>query len=140
MKLLDGLLTASLETGGTAAENSAVRYSQQSLTASQQAQARTNIEAAKETKRVVVSGTAATICPEEDTIYLCGNLDSLTITDPPAVGAWMIVFSSGATATVLTAPQSLRFPASFLVSSNTRYELHGLDGYVLAAGWAVSAS
>lgn len=48
---------------------------------------------------VEVSGTTPTIEPQANTIYQCGELTSLTISNPPATGAWSVVFTSGSTAT-----------------------------------------
>ena len=41
---------------------------------------------------VEVSGTTPTITPAPNTIYKCGEVASLTISNPPATGAYSIVF------------------------------------------------
>ena len=51
-------------------------------------------------KIVQVSGMTPTIIPEVDTLYQCGELASLTVTNPPATGLYAVVFTSGATPTV----------------------------------------
>lgn len=85
------------------------------------------------------TGSAVIVTPANNTIYNCGELSSLTISNPPATGAYSIVFTSGSTATVLTTPAGLVMPDDFTVEANARYEINVLDGYALCAGWAVSA-
>lgn len=85
-----------------------------------------------------VSGTTPTIEPQANTIYNCGELTSLTISNPPATGDFSITFTSGATATVLTTPNTLHMPDGFSVETNTRYEINVKDGYAVCMGWAVS--
>lgn len=86
---------------------------------------------------VQVSGTTPTVTPEDNTIYKCGTLDSLTITDPPAQGAYSIVFTSGATATVTTFPASILGLESFAAEANTIYEINVLDNRAVVGSWAV---
>lgn len=88
---------------------------------------------------VTVEGTTPTITPAVNTIYNCGELTSLTITNPPATGAYSIVFTSGATPTVTTIPASIVFPEAFAAEANTRYEINVLNGYAVVGSWAVSA-
>ena len=82
----------------------------------------------------------AVICPEAHTVYNCGEMSSLTLTDCPAKGSFLVIFISGAEATVLTTPEALVMPDEFQVDANTRYEIYVRDGYALCAGWTVSAS
>lgn len=89
---------------------------------------------------VQVSGTTPVITPEDNTIYKCGTLDSLTITDPQAQGAYAIVFTSGATPTTTTIPASIIFPEAFAAKANTRYEINVLDGYAVVGSWPVGVS
>lgn len=84
------------------------------------------------------SGSTVSITPADNTIYSCGTLTSLTIADPPATGAYSIVFTSGTTATVTTIPASIIFPEAFVAEANTRYEINVEDGYAVAVGWPVS--
>lgn len=88
--------------------------------------------------KTTVSGTTPTITPLKDTIYSCGELTSLTITDPPATGAYAIKFTSGSTATTTTIPASIIFPEAFAAEANTRYEINVEDGYAVVVGWPVS--
>lgn len=89
-------------------------------------------------KAVTVSGTTPTIIPERNHDYQCGELASLTISNPPPQGVYSIKFTSGSTPTQLSVPQTLVMPDGFTVEANTRYEINVEDGYALCAGWAVS--
>lgn len=86
-----------------------------------------------------ISGTTPTITPEANTIYQCGELSSLTITNPPATGAWSVVFTSGATATTTTIPASILGLEDFAPEANTLYEINVLDNRAVIGSWAVSA-
>lgn len=94
----------------------------------------------KISKPTVVSSVTATVTiePEDNTIYKCGELTSLTITNPPATGSYVIKFISGATPTTTTIPTSIVFPDAFSAEANTRYEINVEDGYAVAVGWPVS--
>lgn len=91
------------------------------------------------TTAVAVSGTTPIITPANNTIYNCGELTSLTISNPPATGAYSIVFTSGATATDLSIPQTLLMPDGFTVDANTLYEINVLANRAVVGSWAVSA-
>lgn len=78
------------------------------------------------------SGDTVTITPEDNHIYKCGTLDSLTITDPPASGKYSITFYSGATATVVTGIDN------FTVEANKRYRIDVEDGYATFDSWPYS--
>lgn len=88
---------------------------------------------------VAISGTTPTITPEDNTIYNCGELISLTISNPPANGAYSVIFTSGATATDLSIPQTLLMPDGFTVEANRIYEINVLANRAVAGSWAVSA-
>lgn len=83
-------------------------------------------------------GTTKTITPAKNTRYKCGNLSSLTITDPPATGSWAVTFSSGSTPTTTTIPAAVIFPEPFAAEANTRYEINVEDGYAVVVGWPIS--
>lgn len=87
---------------------------------------------------VPVSGTTPTITPAANTIYKCGELTSLTITDPPAAGAYSIVFTSGSTATTTTIPATILGLEDFAPEANTLYEINVLDNRAVVGSWAVS--
>lgn len=95
---------------------------------------------AEEAETVVeVSGTTPTITPIHNRIYNCGEVTSLTIGDPPATGAYSIVFTSGATATVTTFPATILGLEDFAAEANTLYEINVLDNRAVVGSWAVSA-
>ena len=89
---------------------------------------------------VKCSGTDVTISPEAGTDYHCGEVSSLTVSDFPEIGSFVVVFTSGTTAALLTVPTGLVMPENFTVEANTRYEINVQDGYALCAGWAVNAN
>ena len=84
----------------------------------------------------VLSGTELTLKPEPGTLYRCGELRSLTLTDPPASGAWMLVFGSGETPTETAIPDSVLGLEDFAAASGAVYEINVLDGRALVSGWA----
>lgn len=85
-----------------------------------------------------VSGSTPTIIPEADTVYNCGEVTSLTISNPPATGAYSVVFTSGATATVTTFPATILGLEDFAAEANTLYEINVLDSRAVIGSWAVS--
>lgn len=85
-----------------------------------------------------VSEAAASITPEANTIYHCGELTSLTISNPPATGAYSIVFTSGSTATTTTIPATILGLESFAAEANTIYEINVLDNRAVVGSWAVT--
>ena len=82
---------------------------------------------------VTVTGATPSITAENNKRYLCGTLTSLTVT-PPASGYFDIVFTSGSTATTLTAT-GVTFPEWFTVEANSKYEISVLDGMAVVALW-----
>lgn len=88
---------------------------------------------------VEVSGTTPAITPVANTIYKCGELTSLTISNPPANGSYSIVFTSGATATTTTIPASILGLEDFAPEANTLYEINVLDNRAVVGSWAVPA-
>ena len=78
----------------------------------------------------VVTGTTPTIAAVDNHIYKCGEVTSLTITGG-TTGEYIVVFTSGATPTVLNLPQALddMMPDGFSVEANTKYEINVLDGW-----------
>lgn len=89
---------------------------------------------------VTVDASDPVITPEPDTVYQCGTLSSLTVTNPPAAGVWVIVFISGATATDASFPETILGLADYTVEANTIYEINVLDSRAVIGSWAVSAS
>lgn len=86
-----------------------------------------------------IYGTTPTITPAANTIYNCGELTSLTISNPPASGAYSIVFTSGSTATETTFPAAILGLEDFAADANTIYEINVLDNRAVVGSWAVSA-
>lgn len=89
---------------------------------------------------VIVDGATPTITPEDKHIYRCGELTSLTITDPPATGAWSVVFTSGATATTTTIPSTILGLEDFAAEANTLYEINVLDNRAVVGSWEVASA
>lgn len=85
---------------------------------------------------VQVSGTTPTIAALSGVRYVCGEVATLEIT-PCASGICDIVFTSGSTATVLTLPNTVKFPdGAFTPEANTTYELNIMDGvYGAVMAW-----
>ena len=104
------------------------------MTTAQKATTRSNLGIVEETI-VSVSDTNAVIAPTNGTTYNCGTLDSLTITDPPAQGDYGIVFTSGATPTVTTIPETIIGLEDFAAEANTLYEINVLDNRAVFKGW-----
>ena len=91
------------------------------------------------TLSITVTGSDVTITPVDNTVYHCGELTSLTINNPPAHGAYSIVFTSGATATTTTFPATILGLEDFAAEANTLYEINVLDNRAVVGSWAVSA-
>ena len=89
------------------------------------------------TGTVDVSGTTPTITAVENTRYTCGEVSTLTIT-PPASGICIVRFTSGTTATVLTAT-GVVWPEWFddtALEASRVYEICITDGYGAVMSWA----
>lgn len=86
---------------------------------------------------VTVSGTTPTITALSGVRYVCGEVSTLDVT-PCVSGICDIVFTSGNTATVLTLPNTVKFPdGAFTPEANTTYEINILDGiYGVVVAWA----
>lgn len=80
---------------------------------------------------VEVSGSTPTIEPAANAIYHCGELTSLTISNPPATGKFWIWFTSGATATVVTGIDN------FTPEANKVYRISVENGYATYDSWSV---
>lgn len=78
---------------------------------------------------VEVSFTAPIITPAANTIYKCGELTSLTISNPPATGKYSIIFFSGATATATVGIEN------FVAEANKRYKIKVEDNYATYDSW-----
>lgn len=88
-----------------------------------------------------ISSATVSIEPGVNDIYICDPLTavtSLTVTNPPAVGAYVIRFNSGSTATTTSIPNTIHGLESFAAEANTHYEINVLDNYAVVGSWAVS--
>ena len=86
---------------------------------------------------VNVSGTTPTITAQADYRYVCGEVATLDFT-PSSTGICDVVFTSGATATVLTVPSTVKWANGFdptSLEANTTYEINIMDGLGVAVGW-----
>ena len=86
---------------------------------------------------VTVSGTTPTITASANTRYVCGEAATLDFT-PSATGICDVVFTSGATATVLTVPSTIKWANGFdptSLDANTTYEINVMDGLGVAGSW-----
>lgn len=77
-------------------------------------------------------GSSVTITPAANTIYNCGELVSLTISNSPAEGKYSIIFFSGANPTATVGI------ANFAAEANKRYKITVEDGYATYDSWGVS--
>ena len=77
----------------------------------------------------IVSGTTPTITPAANTVYNCGELTSLTISNPPATGKYSIIFFSGATPTTTVGIEN------FVAEANKRYKITVEDNYATNDSW-----
>lgn len=93
-----------------------------------------------QTTIINVSGTSPTITAESNTIYNCGEVTSLSFT-PCASGICDVRFTSGSTVTVLTIPNTVKFPNLFdptSLETNKIYEINILDGiYGVVTSWVI---
>ena len=89
-----------------------------------------------------VTGTAPTITAADNTIYSCGEVSSLTISDSAQNISFVVEFTSGSTATTLTVPSGYKAPGGDLTPEASKtYELNVRNGKaVLTAFEAVNAS
>lgn len=83
-----------------------------------------------------VSGATPTIVGQEGHVYICGEVTSLNFT-PSATGLCEVIFTSGATATNLTVPNTVKMPDWFVMEANKTYEISVLEGtYGAVMSWS----
>lgn len=86
-----------------------------------------------------ISSTTPSITGQPNVRYVCGEVSTITIT-PPASGSMDVIFESGSTATVLTIPNTVKWPAWFdatALETDTTYEILITDGvYGSVMTWA----
>lgn len=148
MNLMQALLTALINGPGGSGEvtPASIVTATSKMTDDQKAQTRTNLNVvsslimgaiytrleeleAAATSTESVSGTTPTITPEANTIYQCGELTSLTISNPPATGKYSIVFYSGSTPTTTVGIEN------FAAEANKRYKITVEDNYATYDSW-----
>ena len=85
---------------------------------------------------VTVSGTAPVITALSGVRYVCGEVATLDFT-PCVSGICDVVFTSGSTPTVVTLPNTVKFPdGAFTAEANKTYEINILDGvYGVVMAW-----
>ena len=85
---------------------------------------------------VTVSGTSPVITAVSGVRYVCGEVATLDFT-PCATGICDVVFTSGSTPTVVTLPNTVKFPdGSFTAEANKTYEINVMNGvYGVVMAW-----
>lgn len=93
------------------------------------------------TIRIEKSDASATLEPGK--LYVFPEMASLSITlaeptDTAVASEYHFVFQSGATATTLSLPDTIKLPSGFTVEASKIYEISILEGCLCAQSWAVS--
>lgn len=96
------------------------------------------------TVRIEKLSTDTAVELEPNKLYIFPEMSELTITlaepsDTSIVSEYHFVFQSGATATTLTIPDTVKLPSNFFVDASKIYEVSILEGCLCAQGWAVTA-
>ena len=81
-------------------------------------------------KTETVSGSTPTITAAANTLYICGEVSTLSFT-PAASGISEVIFESGSTPTVLTVPGTVMLPDWFDATSleaDTIYDISVVNG------------
>ena len=82
---------------------------------------------------------------EANKLYIFPEMTDLTIsfadpTDTTSVAEYHFLFQSGATATTLTLPDTVKLPSGFSIDANKVYEISILEGCLCCQSWEVAAS
>lgn len=146
MSLLDAVIAAKLNGGGGSVtvdsefSSTSTNPVQNRVITNAMTQATAALEAKMNKPTTIVYGDGAvSFEPLDNTIYQCGELTSLTVTNPPATGSYSIVFTSGSTPTQTTIPATILGLEDFAAEANTMYEINVLDNRAVVGSWAVSA-
>lgn len=96
-----------------------------------------------EIARIEKASTDTTVELQPNTLYVFPEMATLTLTlaaaaDTGVVSEYHVVFQSGATATTLTIPDTVKVPSGFTVEANKVYELSIMESCLTAQSWAVS--
>ena len=123
--------------GGGSVTPETVLSAMQAMSAAQEESARSAINAQTEISVVtdITSNSITLAYAADNTIYEYGELTNLTVTAIANPGDFIIIFTSGATATTTNFPAGLIFSEAFAAEANTRYEINVRNGYALVAGW-----
>lgn len=93
--------------------------------------------AAIQSEIVDVEGATPSITGEANRIYRCGTLTSLTLTAPEE-GLMAVLFTSGGTATTISAT-GVTWPGWFSAcEANAKYEISIMDGMAVIAKWSTT--
>lgn len=95
------------------------------------------------TVRIEKLSTDTAVELEPNKLYIFPEMSELTITlaepsDTGIANEYHFVFQSGATATVLSLPDTIKLPSGFTVDASKIYEISILEGCLCAQSWAVS--
>lgn len=96
------------------------------------------------TVRIEKLSTDTAVELEPNKLYIFPEMAELTLTlaeptDTGIANEYHVVFRSGATATTLTLPNTVKLPSGFSVDANKIYEISILEGCLCAQSWAVTA-
>lgn len=129
-----GLAKAAGDTTQSSSSNAVGEYTSEAKTAIKQM---LGVKDDYDSLVVEVSGTDPVITGKASYRYNCGELYTLSIT-PPESGTMDIIFTSGATPTVLTLPETVKMPDWWAgIETNTTYEMCITDGtYCGVMSWA----
>lgn len=91
-------------------------------------------------------GGAVAINPKNNTVYLCGEVSALTITNVPALSIFVVRLTSGSTPAKLRVPEDVFMPDEFEIAengvyelkANQTYELNIMDKYCMVYSWEVT--
>lgn len=84
---------------------------------------------------VTVTGANPVINGVSNTMYICGEVSTITI-NPPADGSIIdVIFTSGSTVAVLTLPQTVQMPYWFEVEANKTYEINIFQNLGAVMSW-----
>ena len=96
------------------------------------------------TVRIEKLSTDTAVELEPNKLYIFPEMSELTITlaepsDTGIANEYHFVFQSGATATTLSIPDTVKIPSGFSVDVNKIYEISILEGCLCCQSWAVTA-
>lgn len=96
------------------------------------------------TVRIEKLSTDTAVELEPNKLYIFPEMSELAITlaehyDTGIASEYHFVFQSGATATTLTIPDTVKLPSNFSVDASKIYEISILEGCLCVQSWAVTA-